>query len=439
MTAEHSKPADQQNYPAGTRTLAAIGAGALVLYSARVLINLFGPSLPYSMVECPGETNEDPEFLQFLSLVTDAPVRRSHIRRLKNGPSFYPEEVDAIRKARHAVNMEFYEFETGDVAEVFVDALAERARNGVEVRIVLDAIGSFTTPRSYFDKLLAAGGQMRWYHPLRWNTWQRANNRTHRKLLVIDGHTAFIGGAGVADHWMQDTKQGPRWRDNVFCVEGEAVAGLISTFSENWLEASGEILSGDNQFNFQTLAKGKPALVVSSTPSGGGTHARILFQALLNSAKKSISVTTPYFLPDHSARGALIAAASERGVRVRTLAAGPHIDHPIVRRLSRHNSRHLLNAGAEIFEYQPSMIHAKLMVVDDAWCVFGSTNFDHRSFALNDEVNIATLDRELAAVMNRDFTEDLQQSRRLTLEMLRSHSLEGEAELVAGAALERES
>ena len=269
--------------------------------------------------------------------------------------------------------------------------------------------------------------------------WQSANNRTHRKLLAIDGHTAFIGGAGIADHWMKDTKQGPRWRDDVFCVEGEAVAGLISTFSENWLEASGEILSGDNQFNFHTLPKGKPALVVSSTPSGGGTHARILFQALLNSARKSISVTTPYFLPDHSAHRALIDAASRRRVRVRILTAGPHIDHPIVRRLSRHNSRHLLKAGAEIYEYQPSMIHAKLMVIDDAWCVFGSTNFDHRSFALNDEVNIASLDRELAAVMNRDFTEDLQQSRKLALEMLQSHSLTGEAELAAGAALERES
>jgi cardiolipin synthase len=431
--------ADKSNQSTGTRTLAGIGAGALALYGARVLINLFGPSLPYSMAECPGESNESSEFLEFLSLVTDAPVRRSHIRRLKNGPSFYPEEVNAIRKARHAINMEFYEFKTGEVAEVFLETLTERARKGVDVRVVLDAIGSFTTHRSYFDKLLDAGGQMYWYHPLRWNTWQNANNRTHRKLLVIDGHTAFIGGAGVADHWMQDTKQGPRWRDDVFCVEGEAVAGLISTFSENWLEASGEILSGDNQFNFHSLPKGKPALVVSSTPSGGGTHARILFQALLNSARKSISVTTPYFLPDHSARQALIDAAGRRRVRVRILAAGPHIDHPIVRRLSRHNSRHMLKAGAEIYEYQPSMVHAKLMVVDDAWCVFGSTNFDHRSFALNDEVNIATLDRELAAVMNRDFKEDLQQSRKLTLEMLQSHSLTGEAELAAGAALERES
>ncbi len=423
---------------AGTRALAVIGAGALTVYAARVLINLFGPSLPYSMRECPGDSNESSEFLEFLSLVTDAPVRRARIHALANGPAFYPEELAAIRKAQRAINLEFYEFKEGQVSAEFLAALTERASAGVEVRVVLDAIGSFTTHTSYFDGLKAAGGQMHWYHPLRWDTWQFANNRSHRKLLVIDGHTAFAGGAGVADHWMQATRQGPRWRDTMFRIEGEAVTGLISTFSENWLEASGEILSGHRQFDFHAAPEGVPALVVSSTPTGGGTHARILFQALIKSAQKSISVTTPYFLPDRSARHALV-EASRRGVQVRVLVAGPHIDHPAVRRVSRHDSRHLLEAGAEIFEYQPSMLHAKTMVIDDRWCVFGSTNFDHRSFALNDEVNVATIDRELARTLMNHFEDDLKQSRRLTLEMLRSRSLVGRAELLAGTVLERES
>ncbi len=281
---------------------------------------------------------------------------------------------------------------------------------------------------------------MYWYHPLRWDTWQFANNRTHRKLLVIDGHIAFVGGAGIGDEWMWATpKNGPRWRDTVFSIEGEAAPGVISVFSENWLESSGEILSSSQQFEFHSAPGGTPTLVVSSTPAGGGTTARILFQALIKSAKKSITVTTPYFLPDHSARRALIEASRDERVRVRILAAGPHIDHPMIRRVSRHNSRHLLRAGAEIFEYLPAMIHAKTMIIDDAWCVFGSTNFDHRSFALNDEINVATLDRELAATLQQDFEEDLRQSRKLTLAMLTARGLLGEIELLGGSILESES
>jgi cardiolipin synthase A/B len=423
----------------GTRTLAVIGAGALALYGSRVLINFFGPPLPYSMKDRPGDSLESAEFLQFLSLVTDAEVRRSRIFPLTNGSAFYPEELRAIRSAQHTINLEFYEFLEGEVAGEIIQALTERARAGVEVRIVVDALGSFSTSKSIFRELEAAGGQMHWYHPLRWNTWQRANNRTHRKLLIVDGNTGFVGGAGIADHWLHATSKGPAWRDTVFCVEGEAVAGLISTFSENWLEASGEILSSGKQFAFDPLPEGAPALVVSSTPSGGGTHARILFQVLINSARKSITITTPYFLPDHSARHALIEAARRRGVRVRIMTAGPQIDHPTIRRLSRHSSRHLLQAGAEIFEYQPAMLHAKIMVIDDAWCIIGSTNFDHRSFALNDEVNVATLDRELAASLERQYDRDLEQSRPLTLQMLRDRTLLGKIDLAAGTVLENES
>ena len=423
---------------AGKRALAAIGVGALAIYGARVLINLFGPSLPYSMRECPGGSSDSAEFLEFLSLVTDAPVRHAHIEALKNGPEFYPQEVAAIRRARRAIDMEFYEFKEGKVSAVFLEALTERAQAGVEVRVVMDALGSFTTRASYFKELKAAGGQMRWYHPLRWNTWQFANNRSHRKMLIIDGHTAFVGGAGVADHWMMETRQGPPWRDTVFHLQGDAVGGLISTFSENWLEASGQILTGHKQFEFQGGHRGVPALVVSSTPSGGGTHARILFQALIKSAKKNIVITTPYFLPDRSARHAL-EEASERGVKVRILVAGPHIDHPAIRRVSRHDSRHLLEAGAKIFEYQPAMIHAKIMVVDERWCVFGSTNFDHRSFALNDEINVAAIDRKLAETLVDQFEDDLKQSKLLTLEMLKSRRLSSRVELLAGSLLERES
>jgi cardiolipin synthase len=280
---------------------------------------------------------------------------------------------------------------------------------------------------------------MCWYHPLlRWNTWPKANNRTHRKLLIIDGETGFIGGAGIADHWLYETSV-PVWRDTVFCVEGEAVAGLISAFCENWLEASGEILSSSKQFGFRSIPEGVESFVVSSTPHGGGTQARILFQALINSARHTIRITTPYFLPDRSARQALIAAIQERGVEVQILTAGARIDHPIIRKLSHHSVRHLLQAGAEIFEYEPSMIHAKLMTVDGMWNVVGSTNFDHRSFALNDEVNLAVLDRELAATIEADFFEDLEQSDKLSLSNLEQDWLSKEDESFLDHILKEES
>jgi cardiolipin synthase len=426
-----------RSHPA-TRVLAAVGAGALVLGASAVLRDLFGPAISYSMnadLGCPVVSDE---FVQFLSVVTDGAIRRCRITRLKNGAEFYPAELDAIRRARHAINLEYYNFSEGKVSSEILDALIERARGGVEVRLIVDAVGSFHTHSSWFDGLRAAGGKMRWYHPLHPQIWQRFNNRTHRKLLVVDGTTGFIGGAGIADRWLYSTPKVPAWRDTVFRVEGEAVSGLISTFSENWLEASGEILSGPKQFGFKAVPEGAKSFVVLSTPHGGGTQARILFQALIKSARKSLRITTPYFLPDRSAREALV-EASERGVQVQVLTAGPFIDHPMVRKLSRDGSRRLLKAGAEIFEYQPSMIHAKLMTVDGQWNVMGSTNFDHRSFGLNDEVNLAVLDRELASVIEADFAEDLKLSRPLTLAMLQKRTLLSREEDLVDHAIKWES
>lgn len=430
MTRCSSRPA--------TRALAVVGAAGLALFTSRVLLNFFGPKTPYRFNANLDHPLDSDEFIQFLTIVTDGTLRRSRITRLKNGTQFYPAELEAIRSARHAINMEFYEFSEGEVSTQILSALIDRARAGVEVRLIVDRIGSFSTHTSYFDQLRAAGGRMCWYHPLNWNTWQNANQRTHRKLIVIDGHTGFIASAGIADHWLHSTPKGPAWRDTVFCVEGEAVAGLISTFSENWLECSGEILSGAAQFNFRLMPEGVPSFVVSSTPHGGGTRARILFQSLISSARKSIRITTPYFLPDRSARAALIAAV-QRGVHVQILTAGPRIDHPVVRRLSMQSSRHLLKAGAEIYDYQPSMIHAKLMTIDGLWSVVGSTNFDHRSFGLNDEVNLAVLDPNLASVINTDQDEDLQQSRPLTLAQVHRQMLLGNLPSLLLQPLEVES
>jgi cardiolipin synthase len=431
--------------PAGTskshravQGLAVLGAGAVLFLGARFLIDFFGSALPYAMPDRNTSALDSEEFIQFLSLVTDGTRRRSRISRLKNGAEFFPAYLQAIRRAKDAINLEFYEFLEGRIGDEILAALTERAEAGVEVRIIVDALGSFATRSSYFNRLRAAGGQMCWYHPMRWDTWPKVNNRTHRKLLIVDGETGFIGGAGIADHWLYDTDV-PVWRDTVFCVEGDAVAGLISAFCENWLESSGQILSSSKQFAFRSIREGVESFVVSSTPHGGGTQARILFQALINSARSSIRITTPYFLPDRSARQALIEAIEKRGVTVQILTAGPRIDHPIIRRLSHRSVRRLLAAGAEIYEYEPSMIHAKLMTVDGLWNVVGSTNFDHRSFALNDEVNLAVLDRELAATIEGDFLEDLEQSRKLALPELEEHLLLAEEESLIDHILRQES
>jgi cardiolipin synthase len=421
-----------------TRTLATIGAASLTLYAAKVLLNLFGPQPHYIIAKDLNVPLDSEPFIQFLSIVTDGTRRRSQLRRLRNGVEFYPEYLAAIRAARRAINLEFYEFLPGEVATELLEALTERARAGVEVRVLIDAIGSIPTPNALFDPLRAAGGMMCWYHPFRWDTWQFMNQRTHRKLLIVDGETGFMGGAGIGDHWLKATKEGPAWRDTVFCVQGEAVAGLISTFAENWLEASGHILSGPAQFDFRLMPEGCESFVVSSTPRGGGTQARILFQALIKSARHTIRITTPYFLPDRAAREAL-ADAARNGVDVQILTAGPRIDHPYIRTLSRNSSHRILTAGAKIHEYQPAMIHAKLMTIDSQWSVLGSTNFDHRSFALNDEVNLAVLDPTLARTLESDFAQDLKQSRPLTLETLRSRTPLGKVEAILEEPLETES
>jgi cardiolipin synthase len=419
------------------RALAVVGAGSIVVMGSRFLLNFFGPAVAYSMHKDMQAPLESDEFLRFISVVTNGTVRKTRLKRLKNGCEYYPAELKAIREAKKTISMEFYEFVEGQVGDEMIVALAERAAAGVVVQIIVDAMGSFYTHTSYFDPIRAAGGKMFFYHPISWNTWQYANNRTHRKLIVVDGSIGFLGGSGVADHWIKPTHLGPTWRDTMFEVRGEAVAGLTSTFAGNWLAVSGEILSGPGHFD-STPEDGPPSFILASTPHGGSTQARVLLQALINCARHSICITTPYFLPDRSVRQALI-DAQKRGVRVRILTAGPKIDHPAVRSLGHHSSRRMVESGAEIYEYQPSMIHAKLMTVDGQWSTLGSANFDHRSFALNDEVIMAIRDPETAATIDADFEEDLTHSRRLTMEMLKTLTVMGGALEAVSPFVMRES
>jgi len=264
------------------------------------------------------------------------------------------------------------------------------------------------------------------------------DSRTHRELVIVDGRQGFIGGAGVADQWFNGAKGKPGWRDTMIRVEGEAVANLQATFAENWLQAAGELLVGSAYFPDIQCPVATTTLVVNSTPTvGGSTRARILMQLLIASAKFDIAITTPYFLPDKTLKRELCGAV-ERGVKVRILVPGTKSDHLLTRSTSRGAYGELLKAGAEVYEYQPAMIHAKILIVDELWSVVGSTNFDNRSFGINDEVNLAVCDRAVAERLGVDFTSDLRNSERITLEDWRRRPVTERVTELLGWAFERQ-
>jgi len=391
---------------------------------ALLLLVLFEPGLPYHVVD--GEDGrEAQDFPRLVGVLVGSEVQHTDtVEVLTNGDAFYAAELAAIQASRLSVHIEAFILHPSRISDRFLAALIACANRGVRVRVVVDAIGSFPTPNSYFDGLRAVGGRVAWYQPIRWYTLKRFNNRSHRDLIVVDGEVGFIGGAGIAAHWSEPAGGNPPWRDTMVRVTGSVVAGLQSAFLENWLEATGEILVGRDSFPpEQPLSRGAPAVVVAGTPSPArASRARLLFQLLLATASKSIEITSPYFLPDRSARRELIAAAT-RNVCVRLLVPGNHNNHPIARLASRRQYGELLRGGIEIFEYEPGMIHAKIMVVDGRYGVVGSTNFDSRSFELNDEVNLALFDTEVASRLVRDFEQDLRSAGQVKLEDWRRRSL----------------
>jgi cardiolipin synthase len=412
---------------------------AIAFLSLMLVLALFEPGLPYRIANPPAVGLGSREFVRMLGALTDAEVHRgTQIEVLPNGENYYEAELAAIAAARHSVCLEAYIFRKGEVTRRFVAALAERARAGVEVNLVLDTIGSLTTSSRYLEELRQAGGRVFWYHPIRWYTLPRINNRTHRELIIIDGRLAFVGGAGFADVWRFDRGRKKRWRDTMFRVEGDVVRSLQASFVENWIESSGEILTGEHYFPECPAQGTATSLVVNSSPTTGlSTRGRVLFQTLLACARKSIFITTPYFVPDKSVRREIVRAV-ERGVRVRIITPGRHSDQLLTRRSSRRLYGPLLEAGAEIYEYQPAMIHVKSLVVDELWSIVGSTNFDNRSFGLNDEVNLAVCDASLAQRLLEDFARDLAVSRAIGYRDWQRRSLLERGHEWLGRLLERQ-
>jgi cardiolipin synthase A/B len=421
-----------------------ISLAAVVIVAVLIFLVLFEPTVAYR-ARRPAARIDSREFVNYLGAIVNARLLPpDEVRVLNGGEQTFAAELRAIREARRSIHLEVYLFLRGRVAGEMLAALEERARSGVRVRLIVDRYGSLLTPKRYFDALKSAGGEVCWYQPIAWYTLKRLNNRTHRDVLVVDGAVAFVGGIGVADYWVGPPARGRPWRDTMIQVSGALAMGLQTSFAENWLEAAGEILPDEE---FEAGAGGSEleppgpevALVVNSAPSEGrSTRARTLFQVLVASARESICIASPYFIPDRRLCAELVEAV-RRGVSVTVLVPGRWNNHPLTRLASRRRYGQLLEGGVAIYEYQPAMMHAKILIVDHVWSVVGSTNFDNRSFGLNDEVNVAILQKPLAARLEADFAADLAESAAVTLEQWRRRALAERAFASFARLLERQA
>jgi len=387
-----------------------IGAGFVVWF---VLVLLFTPRIDYRVTIPLRPDSRD--FIRVVEATCQVSVHPGNkVEIFTNGAQFYPAMRDAILAAQASVNLEAYIFQPGDAATMLCDAMIDRAKAGVEVRVVLDAIGSSRLRNSAARRLREGGCRVEFYQPMAWYRLHRYNNRTHRELLVVDGRLAFTGGAGVADWWYKPTK-GATWRDTMARIEGPIVASLQGVFAENWLECDGEILTGPRHWPELDHAGTADAMPVKSSPADRATASRVVFQMLIEGAVTSIDISTPYFLPDRSLRRALVRAAT-RGVQVRVVVPGAHTDQRLVRLASRRMFRELLEGGVRLFEYRPAMTHVKALMVDERWAILGTTNIDNRSFEHNDEVNVAFREPTVTARLRYDFEADLAASDEITLQ-----------------------
>jgi cardiolipin synthase A/B len=395
-------------------------AGAVFLVWL-IAVFLFTPGINYHLSR--RTSVHDANFLYTIQSTCQAALHHGNdVRVYTNGSEFYPAMVEAIRSATGSVNMELYIFQPGKIADQFIAALSDRARHGVNVTIVVDALGSFSFWGLPVRRLRKAGCRIESYQRVRWYSLARLNNRTHRELLIVDGRVAFVGGAGIADWWnFPDTYPRP-WRDTMARIDGPVVAALQGVAAENWLECCGEILTGPEYFPDLSPRGNTTAFVVKSSPSDRATASRVTFQLLMEAADHHVRICTPYFLPDRALRRALIDIA-RRGVVVTVVVPGPATDQRWVRLASRRIWGTLLEAGIRIFEYRDTMMHAKALIVDGAWAVLGTTNFDNRSFEHNDEVNVAMLDRDVAERLLADYQRDMIDSHEITLDEWRGRPL----------------
>ena len=354
---------------------------------------------------------DDAQFRRELGILLGPPIiTGNRVQNFENGIEIFPSMLEAIRGARSTITFETYIYWAGRVGRQFADALSERARNGVRVHVLIDWVGSQKMDRQLIDEMQGAGVEIHRYHPLHWYTLARLNNRTHRKLLVVDGRVGFTGGVGISDEWDGDAQDPKHWRDSHYRIEGPAVAQMQAAFMDNWIKTTGKVLQGQPYFPALTPVGDAQAQVFTSSPSGGAESMQLMYLLSITAAERTIDLAAAYFVPDELTLQALLDAL-RRGVRIRILVPGVYVDSEVVRKASRATWGQVLAAGARMYEFQPSMFHCKALIVDGTLVSVGSTNFDNRSFRLNDEANLNIYDRAFAEEATHVFERDLQRSR----------------------------
>jgi cardiolipin synthase A/B len=365
----------------------------------------------------------DPQFRREMGVMLGPAIMPgNHVVDLENGDEIFPAMLAAIRSAQKTITFETYIYWEGKVGKDFADALSERARAGVQVKVTIDWVGSITMDESQLQEMQDAGVHVERYRPLHWYNLGRINNRTHRKLLVIDGRIGFTGGVGIGDPWLGDAQDPDHWRDLHFRIEGPAVSQFQAAFNDNWIKTTGEVLNGAGYFPQLDRAGGMDAHLFISSPSGGSESMHLMFLMAIAAAEHTIDLQAAYFIPDELITKALI-AARHRGVRIRVIVPGKNTDSDAARFASKAGWGPLLLAGMEIYEYEPTMFHNKMLIVDGELVSVGSTNFDLRSFRLNDEASLNIYDRDFAQRMTAVFESDLKPTKRYTYQTWKKRPL----------------
>ena len=361
---------------------------------------------------------DDPRFPNYLATLLGDPLTAGDTYIVHtDGDKAFPAMLSAIDAAKHRIVFETYIFDTGQIGERFVGAFEAAAGRGVQCQLVLDAVGASDMDKRHIERLEKAGCRIGWFNPISSFTIEEANYRTHRKALVVDGDVAFIGGIGIADHWLVDAEDSPKWRDTHFEVRGPAAINVEAAFHENWIETGG-VVEPDLLLHGKPEGKGQ-SIVVWSSPEGGANELKLLYLLAIAAARRTLDVQSPYLITDESTQWSL-ADARRRGVRIRLLTEGDITDAKPVKFAGRADYERLMEQGIEIYEYQPAMMHTKAVIVDGAMTIIGSANFDNRSLELNDELNAAVFDRELAGRIATDFDNDLRRSKKLVIDEWRS-------------------
>jgi len=398
---------------------AALGATWLAWYGADSLRHRRESGHGYDLR---GELDvRSPRFLRAAEALTGAPISNgSEVELLINGDQIFPSYLETIASAQKTLCLLTYVYWRGEIAHDVASALCERARAGVECNVLIDSVGGMKLERELIDKMAGAGVRVVRFRPVRPYAVKRLANRTHRKILVADGRLGLTGGVGIAEEWTGNAEDPDHWRDTHVRVRGPIARGLFGAFAENWLEATGEVLAGEGYLpELEELEDGGPMMVVRSSAGVGDSNIEAMYYLAIAAARESLDLTAAYFAP----RPAFIEAlqdASERGALVRVLVPGQHIDKPPVWIAGRASYDELIDAGVEIYEYQPTMLHAKTLTVDGCWSAVGSANFDNRSFQLNDEATLCVSSSAFARRLTEQFERDLAVSERIRPERWRS-------------------